>query len=144
VNLPPFTLWVLFSRIAAFILFNKTYISSMGIRVDAKSLRNQLVTQKHLDWENNFYHKHLLAGDFPDCIGGGIGQSRLCIIYIFSFLFSFSFSFSFSFRFVSHSSYSFDTIDMYLLQKTHIGEVLSTVWPKNTREEAKALGVHLL
>lgn len=51
----------------------------MGIRVDAEVMHRQLEQQGHLDWESNYFHKRLLAGDFPLTVGGGIGQSRICI-----------------------------------------------------------------
>ena len=54
-------------------------ISSMGIRVDQKSLVSQL---KHAGAENrlNFdYHKQIVNNELPLTIGGGIGQSRLCL-----------------------------------------------------------------
>jgi aspartate--ammonia ligase len=57
-------------------------LSSMGIRVDAEALRRQLAIRGledrlHLPW-----HKRLLAGSLPQTIGGGIGQSRLCMFYL--------------------------------------------------------------
>ena len=55
-------------------------ISSMGIRVDEKSLDSQL-TKAHCDHRRKLlYHKMLLAGELPLTIGGGIGQSRLCML----------------------------------------------------------------
>ena len=54
-------------------------ISSMGIRVDEKSLVSQL---KEANAENRLefnYHKAVLNGELPLTIGGGIGQSRLCM-----------------------------------------------------------------
>ena len=54
-------------------------ISSMGIRVDAAALDRQL-TLRGQEWKKDlFFHKKLLAGMLPACIGGGIGQSRLCM-----------------------------------------------------------------
>ena len=57
-------------------------ISSMGIRVDQESLDRQLTVsgcdhRRELD-----YHKMLLSGQLPLTIGGGIGQSRLCMLLI--------------------------------------------------------------
>ena len=54
-------------------------LSSMGIRVDAESLRAQLAEAGHSDWESKTYHKMILNDELPLTIGGGIGQSRLCM-----------------------------------------------------------------
>ncbi len=55
-------------------------ISSMGIRVDAESLDKQL-TLANCDHRRTLpYHKMLLDGELPLTIGGGIGQSRLCML----------------------------------------------------------------
>ena len=54
-------------------------ISSMGIRVDAKALRRQLEIRGETGKEGLFYHSELLADRLPQTIGGGIGQSRLCM-----------------------------------------------------------------
>jgi len=57
-------------------------LSSMGIRVDRTALLRQL---KIRDCENRkelYFHKRLLAGELPLSIGGGIGQSRLCMFYL--------------------------------------------------------------
>ena len=54
-------------------------ISSMGIRVDEKALRKQLEICGCTDRLNLDFHKALLHGDMPLSIGGGIGQSRLCM-----------------------------------------------------------------
>ena len=51
----------------------------MGIRVDEKALRKQLVLCGCTDRLNLDFHKALLHGDMPLSIGGGIGQSRLCM-----------------------------------------------------------------
>ncbi|MFH0701139.1 MAG: aspartate--ammonia ligase [Candidatus Woesearchaeota archaeon] len=86
-------------------------LSSMGIRVNAKSLDHQL---KHMGlserrtWE---FHKAVLEDKMCLSIGGGIGQSRLC---------------------------------MLLLQKAHIGEVQSSVWPLEVEKEFAAKKIPLL
>lgn len=86
-------------------------LSSMGIRVDAKALDYQL---KHMGlserrtWE---FHKAILKDKMCLSIGGGIGQSRLC---------------------------------MFLLHKAHIGEVQSSVWPKEVEEEFDRRKIPLL
>ena len=51
-------------------------LSSMGIRVDSKSLKYQL-SAKGLEPSTN-YHKNVIENTYPLTIGGGIGQSRLC------------------------------------------------------------------
>ena len=55
-------------------------ISSMGIRVDAESLDRQLTISGCNDRRELPFHKMLLADELPLTIGGGIGQSRLCML----------------------------------------------------------------
>ena len=86
-------------------------LSSMGIRVDAKALKKQLKYKNELYKLNNAYCQKLVNNELPLSIGGGIGQSRLCMFY---------------------------------LQKKHIGEVQSSYWPKEMREELKKKGIDLL
>ena len=86
-------------------------LSSMGIRVNADSLKKQLKYKKELDKLNNPYCQKVLSNELPLTIGGGIGQSRLCMFY---------------------------------LQKQHIGEVQSSYWPDEMREELKKKGINLL
>ena len=86
-------------------------ISSMGIRVDSTSLQKQLKAKNELDKLQNPYCKDILESKLPLTIGGGIGQSRLC---------------------------------MFLLNKSHIGEVQASVWGDEMIEELKNKGVHLL
>ena len=57
-------------------------ISSMGIRVDEKSLPKQLKYKKELFKLDNPYCKDVLEGKLPLTIGGGIGQSRLCMFFL--------------------------------------------------------------
>jgi len=57
-------------------------ISSMGIRVDEKSLREQLKTAGAEEREQFPFHKGILSGTLPLTIGGGIGQSRLCMLLL--------------------------------------------------------------
>lgn len=57
-------------------------ISSMGIRVDSKSLDKQLTVAGCDDRRNLLFHKMLLDGTLPLTIGGGIGQSRLCMLLL--------------------------------------------------------------
>ena len=54
-------------------------ISSMGIRVNADSLRKQLAEADCEERAKLPFHKALLNGELPQTIGGGIGQSRLCM-----------------------------------------------------------------
>lgn len=57
-------------------------VSSMGIRVDEKSLDRQLTLSGCDDRRNLPFHKALLNGELPLTMGGGIGQSRLCMLMI--------------------------------------------------------------
>ena len=57
-------------------------LSSMGIRVDAKSLVKQLKYKKELDKLDNPYCQKIINDELPLTIGGGIGQSRLCMYYL--------------------------------------------------------------
>lgn len=54
-------------------------LSSMGIRVDSESLVNQLTAENKLDRLELPFHKSLVNGELPLTVGGGIGQSRLCM-----------------------------------------------------------------
>ncbi len=54
-------------------------VSSMGIRVSPESLHQQLLERGELQKEQLYFHKELLEGRLPYTIGGGIGQSRLCM-----------------------------------------------------------------
>ena len=54
-------------------------VSSMGIRVDEDAMVRQLAIRGQ-EWKKDLYfHKMLLSGELPYTIGGGIGQSRLCM-----------------------------------------------------------------
>jgi len=86
-------------------------ISSMGIRVDSIALKKQLSELSCMGREKLMFHRMLLDGELPLSIGGGIGQSRVC---------------------------------MFMLKKTHIGEVQVGLWPETIREKAKLEGVTLL
>ncbi|MFH1683130.1 MAG: aspartate--ammonia ligase [Candidatus Woesearchaeota archaeon] len=86
-------------------------LSSMGIRVAAESLEVQL---KHMGLEekkSKEFHKAVLEEKLPLTIGGGIGQSRIC---------------------------------MFLLQKAHIGEVQSSIWPEEVEAEFRMRKIVLL
>lgn len=86
-------------------------ISSMGIRVNKDSLIYQL---KERGEEHKFgfeFHTKILSQEIPQSIGGGIGQSRLC---------------------------------MFLLEKAHIAEVQSSVWPKEIINEFEKRGIPIM
>jgi len=57
-------------------------ISSMGIRVDAKTLDTQLTKANCDHRRGRFFHSLLLAGELPFTIGGGIGQSRISMLLL--------------------------------------------------------------
>lgn len=57
-------------------------LSSMGIRVDKESLLRQLELEDKMDRVNLYFHQKLLADQLPLSIGGGIGQSRLCMVLL--------------------------------------------------------------
>lgn len=57
-------------------------ISSMGIRVDENSLQQQLAECDALDRNKYEYHKMITNATLPLTIGGGIGQSRLCMLLL--------------------------------------------------------------
>ena len=64
------------------ILDRSVELSSMGIRVDKKALLRQLALSRQEERMKLYFHKRLLEGSLPLCIGGGIGQSRLCMLYL--------------------------------------------------------------
>lgn len=86
-------------------------LSSMGIRVDTHSLNRQLEMRRAGDKKGLLFHKRLLNNELPESIGGGIGQSRMC---------------------------------MFLLKKTHIGEVQSGIWPEEEIEKCRRAGIFLM
>lgn len=57
-------------------------LSSMGVRVDPAALQRQLDMRGELDKKVLPYHSRLLRGELPLTIGGGIGQSRLCMLLL--------------------------------------------------------------
>ena len=57
-------------------------LSSMGIRVDKESLLRQLALEGQQQRANLYFHRRLLQGELPLSIGGGIGQSRLCMVML--------------------------------------------------------------
>lgn len=64
------------------VLDNAIELSSMGIRVDEKALERQLKAADCEDRKELDYHKALLEGKLPYTIGGGIGQSRICMFFL--------------------------------------------------------------
>lgn len=92
-------------------LDNALEVSSMGIRVDANALQKQLKELGAEDRNKYAYHKMIAEGTLPLTIGGGIGQSRLC---------------------------------MYMLEKAHIGEVQSSLWPDEMSKKCAENGIVLL
>ncbi|MBR6849696.1 MAG: aspartate--ammonia ligase [Lachnospiraceae bacterium] len=83
----------------------------MGIRVDEKAMASQLKIAGCEERAELPFQKSVLDGTLPYTIGGGIGQSRIC---------------------------------MFFLQRAHIGEVQSSIWPEDVVEQAAAHGVNLL
>ena len=57
-------------------------LSSMGIRVDEKSLEKQLKEANAENRKEFLFHKMLLNGELPLTIGGGLGQSRICMYFM--------------------------------------------------------------
>lgn len=57
-------------------------LSSMGIRVDKEALLRQLALEGKEDRTQLYFHRQLLDGKLPLSIGGGIGQSRLCMLLL--------------------------------------------------------------
>lgn len=57
-------------------------LSSMGIRVNEEALLRQLEERNAEEKKELYFHKRLLSGELPQSIGGGIGQSRLCMFYL--------------------------------------------------------------
>jgi aspartate--ammonia ligase len=57
-------------------------ISSMGIRVDKEALLRQLEITNTEDRKGLMFHRMLLEGKLPLSIGGGIGQSRICMLFL--------------------------------------------------------------
>ena len=86
-------------------------ISSMGIRVDKESLTRQLKLAGCEERAELPFHKMILDGQLPCTMGGGIGQSRLC---------------------------------MFFLQRAHIGEVQSSVWPDEVYAKANKNNIYII
>ena len=54
----------------------------MGILVDKEALLRQLALEGKEDRKELYFHRQLLDGKLPLSIGGGIGQSRLCMVLL--------------------------------------------------------------
>jgi aspartate--ammonia ligase len=59
------------------VLGKRFEISSMGIRVSKDNLVQQLELTNMMERKNLYFHQRLLKGELPNCIGGGIGLSRV-------------------------------------------------------------------
>ena len=57
-------------------------LSSMGIRVEKEALLRQLELTGKNDRKELYFHQRMLKDELPLCIGGGIGQSRLCMVLL--------------------------------------------------------------
>ncbi len=86
-------------------------LSSMGVRVDETALMEQLEKAGCMERKDLEFQKAILEKKLPYTIGGGIGQSRIC---------------------------------MFFLRKAHIGEVQSSIWPKEVEKEAAKNGILFL
>jgi len=86
-------------------------LSSMGIRVDRETLIDQLEKAGCMDRLEFDYHSKIANDTLPLTIGGGLGQSRICLI---------------------------------MLDKVHVGEVQSSIWPEEMIKECSEQGVELL
>lgn len=64
------------------VLQKSVELSSMGIRVDPAALKRQLGLRGKEDRLPLYFHHRLMNGELPLSIGGGIGQSRLCMYYL--------------------------------------------------------------
>lgn len=81
---PDYDDWLLNGDIIFYnpILEKSLELSSMGIRVDSKTLDKQLNLANANDRRELDYHKMLLNNELPLTIGGGIGQSRMCMFFM--------------------------------------------------------------
>ena len=81
---PDYDDWLLNGDIIVYnpVLDDALELSSMGIRVDSFMLNEQLKQSGNLDRLKYDYHRMLLDDKLPQTIGGGIGQSRLCMFFL--------------------------------------------------------------
>jgi aspartate--ammonia ligase len=64
------------------VLENAFEISSMGIRVNKDSLLKQLAATGNEYRKDLMFHKRLIIGELPQSVGGGLGQSRICMYFL--------------------------------------------------------------
>ena len=64
------------------ILERSIELSSMGIRVNREALERQLAASGKEERKSLYFHRRLIEGSLPQSIGGGIGQSRLCMVLL--------------------------------------------------------------
>lgn len=64
------------------VIGNSLEVSSMGIRVDEESLKSQCELANTTDRFKLPYHQNVLNADLPYTVGGGIGQSRICMFFL--------------------------------------------------------------
>lgn len=64
------------------VLEDQLEISSMGIRVDSDTMLRQLELANKMNRKDMAFHKSVINGELPLTIGGGIGQSRLCMFFL--------------------------------------------------------------
>ena len=81
---PDYDDWLLNGDIIVYneVLDDQLELSSMGIRVDPHRLNEQLKVSNNLDRLKYEYHRLLLEGKLPLTVGGGIGQSRICMFFL--------------------------------------------------------------
>ena len=81
---PDYDDWLLNGDIIVYnpVLDDALELSSMGIRVDSERLNEQLKVSGKLDRLKYDYHRMLLDDKLPQTVGGGIGQSRLCMFFL--------------------------------------------------------------
>ncbi len=81
---PDYDDWLLNGDIIVYnpILDDQLELSSMGIRVNPERLNEQLKQSDNLDRLKYDYHKKLIDGKLPQTVGGGIGQSRICMFFL--------------------------------------------------------------
>ncbi len=81
---PDYDDWTLNGDIMVYnpVLDTALELSSMGIRVDEEALIRQLDIAGCPERKELFFHKALLDGELPYTIGGGIGQSRMCMLFL--------------------------------------------------------------
>ena len=81
---PDYDDWLLNGDIIVYnpVLDDQLELSSMGIRVNPDRLNEQLKQSDNLDRLKFEYHKLLIDGKLPQTVGGGIGQSRICMFFL--------------------------------------------------------------